>query len=63
MTTYDVAKEKGGRYYVCGVENPEKPIAGTFRKDKKDALHLAADMMGMPYKDYLKIRREFAQTD
>lgn len=55
--TYDVIKEKGGRWYVCHVATPNKPIPGTFKKDKKDAMHIAADYMGVSYKEYLKMRK------
>lgn len=54
--TFEVAKEKGGRWYVCKA-NSKQPISGTFRKDKKDCFHIAADLMGIPYKEYLKLRK------
>ena len=52
---YEVAKEKGGRYYVHDGDN--RPINGTFKKNKKDALHIAAEYSGMEYKEYLKARK------
>ena len=53
---YEVAKEKGSsRYYVHSGDN--KPISGTFKKNKKDALHTAAEYSGMEYKEYLKARK------
>ena len=55
--TYDIAKEKGGRWYVCISDNPSVAIAGTYFRDKKDALHLAADRNGMSYKEFLKQRK------
>lgn len=55
---YDVAKEKGGRWYVCDTKHPNKPIPGTHRKEKKDALHIAADYEGIPYKEFLKLRKK-----
>ena len=57
MISYDVAKEKGGRYYVYNSRNPMIPISGTFKKDKKDALKLAANYSGVPYKEFLKMRK------
>lgn len=53
---YEVAKEKGSsRYYVHSGDN--KPINGTFKKNKKDALHIAAEYSGMEYKEYMKYRK------
>lgn len=52
MDIFDVAKEKGGRWYVFDTKYPNHPIGGTFRKEKKDALHIAADYSGMPYKEF-----------
>ena len=57
MVKYDVTKEKGGRWYVY-LDNPSKPVPGSYRKDKKDALHIAADYNGIPYKDFLKLRKD-----
>lgn len=57
---YDVSKEKGGRWYVHEVGRADSPIAGTYSKDKKDALHMAADRCGVGYKEYMKLRRTFA---
>jgi len=54
---YDVAKEKGGRWYVFNTKQPSKPISGTYRKEKKDALHIAADYEGISYKEFLKLRK------
>lgn len=60
---YDVAKEKGGRYYVCRIGNEKHPVSGSYRKNKKDALHIAADMNGMEYKDFLKERKSNNNTE
>ena len=57
MTDFDVGKEKGGMFYVFSTQQPDKPLAGTYRKDKKDALHIAADLSRVPYKDFLKLRK------
>lgn len=54
---YNVAKEKGGRWYVCHADMPDKPIPGTHCKEKKDALHIAAEREGVSYKEYLKLRK------
>ena len=56
---FDVSKEKGGRWYVHELGRADSPIVGTYRKDKKDALHLAADRCGVSYKEYMKLRRKF----
>lgn len=58
--TFDVAKEKGSnRYYAFDMENPDMPISGSKPTygTKKDALHNAAENMGIPYKEYMKLRR------
>ncbi len=57
MIIYDVAKEKGGRWYVFNTKQPSKPIPGTYRKEKKDALHIAAGYQGISYKEFLKLRK------
>ena len=54
---YDVKKEKGGRYYVYDLET-SSAVAGTHKKDKKDVIKLAAGLEGMPYKEYLRSRRD-----
>ena len=53
---YNVYKEKGGRYYVCGED--KEPIPGTFKKDKKDAMRIAAKYSDIPYKEYVKMRKQ-----
>ena len=59
--TYTVSKEKGSnRYYAHKVGFPNIPVVserGTFGT-KKDALHIAADSMGLPYKEYMALRRK-----
>ena len=46
MITYDVSKQKGSsRWYPHKVETPKIP-AGPM-SDKKQALHAAADLMGL----------------
>lgn len=57
MTKFDVAKEKGGRFYVFELANPRKPLTGTYCKEKKDALHLAAEFSGISYKEFMRERR------
>ena len=49
--TFDVAKEKGSkRYYAYDVEDPSVPVRGSKATygTKKDALHNAAENMGIP---------------
>lgn len=53
---YTVSKQKGSsRYYVHEVGSKE-PIPGTLGT-KKQALHRAAKMNDLDYKDYMKVRR------
>lgn len=54
--THQIAKEKGGRYYVHETATPKKPIPDSFG-DKKYALRFAAKCMGISYKEYLKLRK------
>lgn len=54
---YTVAKDKGSsRYYVCRVGEEKTPLTKRYTTKKK-ALHKAADMQGIDYKTYMKIRR------
>lgn len=59
--TYDVSKEKGSnRWYAHQVGFPYIPVfseRGTFGT-KKNALHIAADCMGLPYKEYMQLRKK-----
>lgn len=55
---YEVTKEKGGRWFVHEEGHAERPIAGTYRKEKKEALKLAAEYSSMPYKEYLQYRKK-----
>ena len=53
---YEVHKEHGSsRWYVTEVGCKE-PIPGTYGT-KKRALHTAAKMNGLDYKDYMRVRR------
>lgn len=53
---YTVSKERGSsRYYVHRVGERER-LSELFDKKKK-ALHKAAEMQGIEYKLYMKIRR------
>lgn len=54
---YTVSKEKGGMWYCHKEGFPNVPVVGSFSKNKKDALHVAADMCGLPYKEYMKLRK------
>lgn len=54
---YTIAKERGSsRYYVHEVGNPS-PIPNTYGT-KKQALHKAAKLNDLGYKDYMKVRRK-----
>jgi len=56
--TYDVSKQKGSSsWYAYHLDGPKVPIAGTFG-DKKAALHAAAELCGLSYKDYIAMRRK-----
>ena len=54
---YTVAKEKGSnRYYVCRVGEEKTPLKRRYTTKKK-ALHKAAEMQGIEYKKYMRIRK------
>jgi hypothetical protein len=59
--TYTVSKEKSSnRWYAHKVGFSNIPVMserGTFGT-KKNALHIAADCMGIPYKEYMKLRQK-----
>ena len=53
-----IQKVKGSdRYIVCHCEGT-KPIALCTPMEKKKALHLAAELSGMSYNDYMKVYRK-----
>ena len=53
---YTISKEKGShRYYVHSVDDPT-PIPNTYG-NKKQALHKAARLNDLDYKDYMRVRR------
>lgn len=54
--TYTVSKEKGGKWYAHAADTPHFPISGS-HGDKKHALKVAANLMGIPLKEYMKIRK------
>lgn len=55
--TYDVSKQRGSsRWYPHKIESPKVP-AGPLGS-KKDALHVAANLMGVDYDEYMKMRRK-----
>lgn len=55
---YDVVKEHGGtRYYVVTVED-SMTVDGPFRSKSK-ALHRAAELQGIDYTEYSKLRRSY----
>ena len=54
---YTVSKEKGSsQYYVCRVGEEKIPLTRRYTTKKK-ALHKAAEMQGLEYKQYMCIRR------
>lgn len=59
---YTVSKEKGSsRYYVCRVGEEKTPLTRRYTTKKK-ALHKAAEMQGIEYKNYMRIRRRDGVT-
>jgi len=64
MLEYTVSKEKGSnRYYVCRVGEERIPLSRRFT-EKKKALHHAADMEGLDFKEYMALyRKEKASHD
>lgn len=54
---YTVSKEKGGQWYCHQIGFPYVPVFGSFG-DKKKALHVAAEMCGLPYKEYMQLRQK-----
>ena len=53
---YIVSKEKGGKYYVHPSDNPKTPIPGSYG-DKRKAIKIAAHLMGITPKAYIKNRK------
>ena len=54
---YTVSKEKGSsQCYVCRVGEEKIPLTRRYTTKKK-ALHKAAEMQGLEYKQYMRIRR------
>ncbi len=54
---YTVSKEKGSsQYYVCLIGEENTPLSRRYTTKKK-ALHKAAEMQGIEYKQYMRIRR------
>ena len=59
---YTVSKEKGSsQYYVCRVGEEKTPLTRRYTTKKK-ALHKAAEMQGIEYKNYMRIRRRDGVT-
>lgn len=49
-------KRKRGKWYAHAADTPHLPISGS-HGDKKHALKVAANLMGIPLKEYMKIRK------
>ncbi len=61
MNTYDISKQKGSsRWYAHLVETPKIPASRL--TDKKTALHDAAALMGISYKEYMNLRRRNSEN-
>ena len=58
---YTVSQDKdSGLWYAHMVGYPYIPVMserGTFHKTKRGALAVAADSMGLPYKEYMEVRK------
>ena len=55
---FTVAKAKGSnRYYVCRVGEERVPLSRRFT-EKKKALHHAADMEGLGFKEYMVLYKK-----
>lgn len=56
--TYDVVKQVGGtKYYVCDIKTG-KILEGPF-KNKSKAMHRAAELQGIEFSEYGKVRRSY----
>lgn len=58
---YSIAKEKGSSNYYVFAIGDKTPIAGT-RSNKRKALRKAAELNGLDYKDYMRVRRREGVT-
>jgi hypothetical protein len=59
---FTVCKQKGSsQYYVCKV-GEEKTMLSRLYATKKKALHYAAELEGMNYKEYMNCRRKDGVT-
>ena len=55
--TYVISRdEKTGLWYAHKVGYPRIPVYGSFSKSKRIAQKYAADSMGIPLKEYFKIK-------
>lgn len=59
---YSIAKEKGSSNYYVFAIGDKTPIAGT-RSNKRKALRKAAELNGLDYKDYMRVRRREGVTE
>ncbi len=59
---YSIAKEKGSSNYYVYAIGDKTPIAGT-RSNKRKALRKAAELNGLDYKDYMRVRRREGVTE
>ena len=59
---YTVAKEKGGRYYVCREGEEDTPLTDYYA-EKKKALKEAARLSDMSFKVYMKCYRKECRDD
>ena len=51
--------EKDGIWYAHMVGYPNIPVFGSFRKRRSDAMRVAADSMGLSYKEYIYCRSKY----
>ena len=60
---YAVAKEKGGRYFICREGKVDVPLSNQRFSEKKKALKVCASLNGLNYKEYMKMYRKDHKDD
>ena len=56
---YTVSQKDGVWYaHMCGYSHI--PILGSFSESRQKALEWAAASMGLPYKEYMQVRRKYS---
>jgi len=55
---YTVSQDKNGYWYAHKEGYPQAPVFGSFSRSKTAALQVAADNMGMSYRQYMAYRQK-----